>query len=242
MNISEKTMTTGPLVSVIIAVYNCKKYLAEAIESVLAQAYQPIEIIVIDDGSTDGSDQVAKRLLPSVHYFYQPKAGAGAARNRGTELAKGNYLSFLDSDDIWTENRLILQMAEFRSNPETDLVFGQVEQFISPELDENEQSKIHCPAERMPGYVAGTMVIKRESFVRVGPFATTWQIGEFLDWYVRAQEMGMKSSMVPEVVLRRRLHTDNISIRNRDSRTDYVRMLKASLDRRRASDRMKDIH
>jgi len=241
MDITEKTMATGPLVSVIITVYNCEKYLAEAIESVLAQAYQPIEIIVIDDGSTDGSDQVVKRLLPSVHYFYQSNAGLGAARNRGVGFAKGDYFAFLDSDDTWVENKLIRQMAVFRSNPDADLVFGQVQQFISPELDEHEKSKLRCPAENMPGYVAGTMVIKRESFVRAGPFETHWHIGEFLDWYMRAQETGLISVMVPEVVLKRRLHTDNISIRNRDSRTDYVRILKASLDRRRASGRIKDI-
>lgn len=234
-------MANNPLVSVVIPVYDCERYLAEAIESVLAQTYQPIEIIVIDDGSTDGSDQVAKRFSPLVQYFYQPNSGLGAARNSGVDLAKGDYFAFLDADDIWMENKLTLQMAVFQSSPEEDMVFGHVQQFISPELDETQKSAIYCPPEKMPGYVAGTMVIKKESFIHVGPFETNLQIGEFIQWYTRVKEKSLESFMLPDIILKRRLHTDNMTIRKRDSNIDYVRILKASLDRRRASAWIKDI-
>jgi glycosyltransferase involved in cell wall biosynthesis len=226
-----------PLVSVVIPVYNCERYLAEAIESVLNQKYRPIEIIVVDDGSTDDSAEVANRFDSSVRYFYQARSGAGAARNRGVGLSKGEYLAFLDADDIWIEDKLRLQMGVFKSNPEADFVFGHLQQFISPELDKNQRNKIYCPAEKMPGFSAGAMLIKRESFLRVGAFETNWQIGEFINWYMRAKEKGLISFMLPEVVLKRRLHADNMSIRGRDSRADYVRILKASLDRRRAANR-----
>ena len=223
------------MVSVIIAVYNDERYLAEAIESVAAQTYQPIEVIVIDDGSTDDSAGVARHYGSNVQYFYQPNRGLGAARNSGVDLAKGDYIAFLDADDIWMKDKLMLQMAAFQGNPGLDFVFGYVQQFISPELDEKHKSNIYCPAEKMPGYIAGTMVIKRESLIYAGAFDTQWQIGEFVDWYIKAKEQDMKSFMLPEIVLKRRLHTDNMGIRDRDSRTDYVRILKASLDRRRAS-------
>jgi glycosyltransferase involved in cell wall biosynthesis len=229
------------MVSVIIPVYNGERYLAEAIESVLAQTYQPIELIVIDDGSTDGSAQVVKRFSPPVQYFYQPNSGLGAARNSGAVFAQGDYFAFLDADDVWMEHKLALQMAIFQSNPEADIVFGHVEQFISPELNEEQKSTIDCPAGTMPGYIAGAMVIKRESFVQAGPFETNWQIGEFIQWYIKAEEQRLKSVMLSDVVSRRRLHTDNMTIRARNARTDYVRILKASLDRRRASGRIKDI-
>jgi glycosyltransferase involved in cell wall biosynthesis len=231
-------MGNKTLISVIIPVYNCERYLTEAIESVLAQTYRPIEIIVIDDGSTDDSAQVAKRFFSSVQCVHQPHSGLGAARNCGTGLAKGDYLAFLDADDIWVEDKLTLQMTVFKSNPRVDFVFGHVQQFISPELDESYKNKIYCPAEKMPGFFASAMLIKRESFVRVGAFETNWQIGEFINWYIRAKEKGLTSFMLHEVVLSRRLHTDNMSIRGRDSRTDYIRILKASLDRRR---RAKDV-
>jgi glycosyltransferase involved in cell wall biosynthesis len=226
-----------PLVSVIIPVYNCELYLAEAIESVLNQKYRPIEIIVVDDGSTDDSAKVAKRFNSSARYFYQAHSGASAARNRGVGLSKGKYLAFLDADDIWIEDKLTLQMAVFKSNPGVDFVFGHVQQFISPELDKNHKNKIYCPAEKIPGFSAGAMLIKRESFVHVGAFERNWQIGEFINWYIRAKEKGLTSFMLPEVILKRRLHADNMSIRGRDSRTDYVRILKASLDRRRAANK-----
>jgi glycosyltransferase involved in cell wall biosynthesis len=228
-------MGNSSLVSVIIAVYNGERYLAEAIDTVLAQTYQPIEIIVIDDGSTDNSAPVAQQFAQRIRYFYQPNAGLGAARNAGVEVSQGDYLSFLDADDLWIENKIALQMALFQSNPEADLVFGHVQQFISPELDEAKQSTIYCPPEKMPGYIAGTMVIKRKSFLQAGPFETNWQIGEFVQWYIKIKEKRLKSLMLSEVVLKRRLHTDNMGIRDRDSRIDYVRIMKASLDRRRAA-------
>ena len=225
---------TNPLVSIVIPVYNCERYLAEAIESVLAQTYQPIEIIVIDDGSTDKSARVAKKFSPPVKYCYQPNSGLGAARNCGIRLAKGDYVAFLDADDIWTENKLTLQTAVFQNDPEKDMVFGHVKQFISPELDDNQKNKIYCPDDKMPGYIAGSMLIKRKSLIHTGTFETHWQIGEFVHWYIKAKEQGMKGFMLPEIVLKRRLHTDNMGIYARDSRNDYVRILKASLDRRRA--------
>jgi glycosyltransferase involved in cell wall biosynthesis len=223
------------LVSVIIPVYNCERYLAEAIESVLAQTYRPIEIIVVDDGSTDGSAEVVKAFGSSVHYCYQANSGIGGARNKGINLARGNFLAFLDADDLWVEDKLMQQMAVFQGKQGLDFIFGHVQQFISPELDEKHKSNIHCPAKKMPGYIAGAMVIKKEALIHAGAFETHWQIGEFVHWYIKAKEQGMKSFMLPEIVLKRRLHTDNMGTRHRDSRTDYVRMLKASLDRRRAS-------
>jgi len=220
------------LVSVIIPVYNCEKYLGQAIESVLEQTYYPVEVIVVDDGSTDESADVARRFA-NVTYCFQPNQGIGAARNRGVDLAKGGFFGFLDADDIWVYNKLSYQMRAFEETPELDMVFGYTQQFLSPELDETAKAKLEHAGEIMPGYVAGTLLIKRDSFFRAGYFATNWRIGEFVDWYLKAMELELTSFIVPDVVMKRRIHNDNIGIRERDSRTDYVRILKASLDRRR---------
>lgn len=214
--------------------YNCERYLGEAIESVLAQTYQPLEVIVVDDGSTDGSASVAKSFDSSIHYCYQTNSGASAARNHGTDLAQGSFLAFLDADDVWVKDKLRLQMAAFEDNPELDIVFGQVKQFHSPELDESIKQKIHCPTELMSGYFPGAMLLKRDSFFRIGLFKTNWKIGEFVDWYSRAIEQGLRSCVLPKALLKRRLHETNMGINERQSRTDYARILKASLDRRRA--------
>ena len=108
------------LVSVIIPVYNGELYLDEAIESALGQPYRPIEVIVVDDGSTDGSAEVAKQFDSPMRYCFQPNAGLGAARNKGISLAQGSFFAFLDADDLWLENKLTRQMALFDKNPELD--------------------------------------------------------------------------------------------------------------------------
>lgn len=221
-----------PLVSVIIPVYNCEHYLSEAIESVLAQTYQPIEIIVVDDGSTDGSAEVVKRFSSWVQYIFQARSGAGSARNYGIALAQGSYLAFLDADDLWAEDKLEQQMAAFEADQALDMTFGHVIHFISPELDEGAKNKIYCPPEKMPGYYASAMLIKQEAFRRAGLFAINWKMGEFIDWYSKALDSGLKGIMLSEVLVKRRLHTANQSARERTSQSDYLHILKASLDRR----------
>jgi len=225
--------TTNNLISVIIPVYNCERYLAEAIESALTQTYQPIEVIVINDGSTDGSEDVAKRFVPSVRYYAHPNKGLGATRNRGAELAHGRFLAFLDADDIWVSDKLERQMALFDDDPDLDMVFGYVQQFYSPELEAELAKKIVYAGEVMKGHIAGTLLIKRDSFFRAGLFETDWHVGEFIDWFLKAKEQSLKSMMLSDVVMKRRLHDDNMGIREHKNQTDYVRILKASLDRRR---------
>ena len=224
-------------VSVVIPVYNCERYLAEAIESVLAQTHANREVIVVNDGSTDGSAQEAKRFGDAVRYVFQRRAGAGAARNLGVQLAEGSFLAFLDADDLWMRDKLRLQLAAFVTDPELDGVFGQTEQFHSLELSAVAKSKTYCPAGLAPGYSQGTMLIKRHSYERVGSFETGWRTGEFLSWYLRATEEGLRTLMLPDLVLRRRLHETNQGIRERGAATDYVRILKASLDRRRDAEK-----
>ncbi|MBE9125525.1 MULTISPECIES: glycosyltransferase family A protein [unclassified Coleofasciculus] len=227
-------METTLLVSVIIPFYNSDRYLAQAIESVVAQTYQPVEIIVIDDGSTDNSADVAKRFGEAVHYCYQTNSGTAAARNHGIELAQGNFLAFLDADDLWMPDKLERQMAAFASHPELDIVSGQVQQFHSPELDESIKAKIYCPPDLMPGHIPSAIVIKRESFFRVGLFETHWKLAEFPSWYVRATELGIQMMTLPNLVAKRRLHKTNKGVNQRQDKTEYIRILKASLDRRRA--------
>jgi glycosyltransferase involved in cell wall biosynthesis len=219
-------------VSVIIPVHNCEKYLGEAIESVLTQSYPPCEVIVVDDGSTDGSTAVARRFGVVCHSFHLNQ-GHGAARNRGAQLAKGDVLAFLDADDVWTPFKLDKQVSALASEPAVEGVFGHAQQFHSPDLTETLKAKIHCPEEIVPGYVPGSFLVKRDAFFRVGTFDVGFVLGEFVDWYLRARDSGLKSRMLPDLVLRRRLHENNLGRRKRDFRQDYVSAIKASLDRRR---------
>jgi len=228
-------MNDNPLVSVIIPVCNGERYLSEAIESVLVQAYDQIEVIVVDDGSTDNTAAIVKGY-GSLRYCFQPHSGIGTALNLGIKKARGSYFAFLDADDLWTNKKLISQMEVFKHNPILDIVFGHVVHFFSHEMDEEARRILKFFNGSMPGYCKGSMIIKRKAFLSVGPFATTWKLGDFFDWYLRAMEKGLKSLILPEVVLRRRIHKDNQGIRERNHQRDYVRILKSALDRRRQKD------
>jgi len=227
-------MTNNPLISVIIPVYNGDKYLAEAIESVLNQSYQPLDVIVLDDGSTDNSAEVAKRYLQSLKYFYQPNGGLASALNYGISKSEGEYISFLDADDLWRPDKLNLQIKTFDTYPTIDMVFGHMIQFLSPDLEDNLKANIVLIEGIMPSYFKGSMLIKRESFFRTGLFDTRWQLGDFVDWYLKALEKGLKSSLIPDVVMERRIHKNNMGITQKRFQSDYLRILKASLDRRRS--------
>ncbi|BAQ61470.1 polysaccharide biosynthesis glycosyl transferase CpsJ [Geminocystis sp. NIES-3708] len=221
------------LISVIIPVYNREKYVSEAIESVLKQTYQFLDIIVIDDGSTDKSAEIIKSFGSKIRYFYQENSGISSALNHGLKVAKGEFIAFLDSDDLWTENKLNLQIKVLKKNTQVSIVFAHIQQFISPELDTNIQDKIDLPNEIMKGYVKGTMLAKKEVFSQIGLFDISLKLGDFIDWYLKACEQGIKSFVCPEVLLKRRIHDTNMGIIDKKDRSDYVKIIKASLDRRR---------
>ena len=221
------------LISVIIPVYNAERYLAEAIESVLAQTRPPAEIIIVDDGSTDESPRIARGFAKPVLYHAQSHAGAGAARNLGVALAKGEWLAFLDADDLWLPDKLASQMALLKSEPDLEMVFGGVEQFISPDLDETQCARLRIMITTGKGRHVGTMLIRRVAFEKAGHFSTALRVGEFIAWYAQAEEMGLKHGIVNEIVMRRRIHINNLMRRESHIGRDYARILKATLDRRR---------
>ena len=111
-----------PLISVMMTVYNGAPYLAEAIESVLGQTCRPVELIVVDDGSDDGSGEIAERYVPALRYVRHARRGMGASRNRAVELARGAYLTYLDADDRLTPDALEKEAVALAAHPEIDVV------------------------------------------------------------------------------------------------------------------------
>jgi glycosyltransferase involved in cell wall biosynthesis len=220
------------LISVIIPAYNAERYLPDAIDSVLAQTYPAGEIIVVDDGSSDGTPRVAERYGGRVHWLSQENQGSGAARNRGIAATRGELLAFLDADDLWVREKLAWQVAALADEPRPEMVFGMVQQFVSPEIPEQSKRKLSYSPEPMAGHLAGAMLARRGVFERAGVFDTTLKAGEFIEWYMRVTDLGLKSVLLPQVLLQRRLHETNLGIQQRDSRLDYVRLVKAALDRR----------
>ncbi len=223
-----------PLVSVLMPAYNVAAYIAEAIESALYQTWQPVEVIVVDDGSTDETSSAARRYVPPVRLFGQPHAGIGAGRNRALEEARGEYIAMLDADDYWPPEKLERQMAVLASQPDVDFVFGAVSQFVSPELSSDEEDRRRHSTAHRPGLISGTCLGRRTAFARVGPFRADVKVGEFVDWWARATELGVRSVVLPEVMLHRRVHRNNTVTRERAAQSDYVRVVHAALARRKA--------
>jgi glycosyltransferase involved in cell wall biosynthesis len=221
------------MVSVVIPVHNGSRYLGEAIASVRAQTRPPHEVIVVDDGSTDGSGELALSL--GAVCVRQEQAGIGPARNAGVREARGDAIAFLDSDDLWAPEKLALQVRALENDAGLDGSFGWAQQFVSPDLPAEEREKLRCPDEPQPGIHAGALLIRRPAFERTGGFDQSIHVGDFLDWYIRAADLGLAFTTLDSVVLRRRLHESNTMRKLRDDRAGYARVLKAALDRRRGA-------
>jgi glycosyltransferase involved in cell wall biosynthesis len=223
-----------PIVSVVIPAWNVERYIGEAIDSVLAQQHRPLEVIVVDDDSSDGTSAVLEGYADPVRYAYQEHAGASAARNRGARLARGDLLAFLDGDDLWEPEKLSLQLRALASPARPDIVFGHVREFISPDLAGAERDRLRCDGVLRPGIVPGSMMVRRQAFDGVGGFDETLKVGEALDWLGRARACGLRETMLAEHVLSRRLHGANYMRGRADLVGEYPSLLKAALDRRRA--------
>jgi len=216
-------------VSAIIPAYNAAPYLAEAVESILAQNYQPLEILIVDDGSTDGTPEVALRFAGSnVRHIRQPHSGLPFALNNGLRNATGNLICFLDSDDVWTPDKLALQLPLIMQDATVEIVLSHQRRgwrpkgssdykFTAPELALHPQS---C-------------VFRRSVFDKVGLFDTAFKYTADWDWFMRARELGVKFLVHPEVTNFYRRHDNNMSD-DKASVKDVPLMLKRSLERRRA--------
>jgi glycosyltransferase involved in cell wall biosynthesis len=234
------TVSEG-LVSVVIPVFNGARFLAAAIESVLTQGYRPFEIIVVDDGSTDGSGEVAQRF-PGICCLRQENAGPAAARNAGMAVASGEFFAFLDADDLMAPGRLDVQVGYLRGHPEVGCVLGRQELLVEPGVQVPEG--MIAPSALARGdplfsrrvqIPAMSMVARRLVFDQVGGFDPRFRLGEDLDWINRAQEAGTAIAILEDIVLVRRLHGNNLTYDTAGMNRVIFTTAKARLDRRRAA-------
>jgi glycosyltransferase involved in cell wall biosynthesis len=221
------------LVSVVIPAHNSQPYIVAALDSILAQQHRPLEILVVDDGSTDSTAQIVRGYAPEVRLIEQNQRGHPAARNTGIHAAAGEFLGFLDHDDLWSPDKLDRQIASFDRNPALDLVFGHIQNFFTPEMPPEERERIAVPLEPLPGLLQGAMLARRRSFDRVGLFSEQRGTGDFLDWYGRAMVARMNVEMLPETVVYRRIHANNYQRTHKHQRREYLCAVKDLLDRRR---------
>ncbi len=223
------------LISCIVPVFDGDKYLAEALHSILAQTHRPLEIIVADDGSTDGTSAIVARYRDRVRHLFQANAGVAAACNLGLGAALGDFVAFLSADDLWHPEKLARQIARFQARPQLDLCVTHVQNFWIPELkEEAERFRDHRMAQPLPGYVPQALLARRRLFDAVGYFNTALRHADSTDWFLRAAEYGAVMEILPDVLVYRRLHRSNLSRQMAAaSREEYLQLLKTSLDSRR---------
>jgi glycosyltransferase involved in cell wall biosynthesis len=218
------------LVSAIIPVFNGAPYLAQAIHSVLAQSYAPVELIVVDDGSTDASGALAEGF-PEVRVVRRSHKGLAAALNDGVCHAGGDMLAFLDADDRWLPHKLSAQVALLEKEPALDMTFAFCRQFTG---HAGEEGEAEVTLGIQPGISRPGMLIRRESFLRVGDFVEDGGKHDFLDWYARSLEQRLVSHVLEEVLFERRIHAHNMGrLLREEQRARYLASLREVLTRRR---------
>jgi glycosyltransferase involved in cell wall biosynthesis len=218
-------------VSVIIPVFEQLDYLGEAVASVVAQTRRPAEIIVVCDGGRVDPTPMVTGDGVRVHIVSRPRGGPGGARTTGCACASGDLLAFLDVDDVWLPAKLERQVAALEQDAQLDMVFTEVEHFFCSEVDRARRPTF-AVSERA-GLLPSALVVRASSFARVGGFREGVIFGEFLDWYARAVDLGLVGCTIGETLVRRRVHPRNAGVEFRHARSDYARVVKDLLDRRR---------
>jgi len=223
-----------PRVSVIVPVFNGERYLEETLRCALGQSLKPDEVIVVDDGSSDSSAEIAERIDGPVRCIRQANAGVAAARNRGLSAAEGELIAFLDHDDLWPQDKLEIQVAALRENPEVDIVSGRM-RVIGGALPGRPWSA-EGPREAPAGAYLAATVIRRSVFDRIGPLDEgIGHAADDLEFFMRARDLGIRLLRLDAVTLLYRWHGGNTSTDIESGALGQLEAVKQSLDRRRGT-------
>jgi glycosyltransferase involved in cell wall biosynthesis len=224
-------------VSVIVPVFDTERYLAAALDSIVAQTRRADEVIVVDDGSTDASVTIADDYASrhsELRVLRQANAGPAAARNSGIEAATGEFLAFHDADDEMMPDRLAVQLECFDRRTDLEVVVGSEETMIEPDTAPGAEAMTRA----LPGWRGHeralhlmSMMARVTVFDRIGRFDPSYRMAEDAEWFARAFAAQASILFIDDVVTRRRIHSTNASHHRDASRAALFRMLR---ERRRA--------
>ncbi|MEX1018969.1 MAG: glycosyltransferase [Litorilinea sp.] len=242
-------------ISVVIPVYNAAAYVVAALESVVAQSLWPVEIIVVDDGSTDDSAARVARFAQSaplpVRLLRQENQGNAVAKNVGIAAAQGEFLAFLDADDLWLPGKLAQQMAALQDDPARGYVLCHMRARLEPgtqwpaHLNRTHYAQdplLYAPSallarrglfESVGDSVNGSVGIDPAPRHTVGLFDADYQFGNDGDWFLRARDAQVLMTVVPAVLVEKRIHGTNVTHQTATMNRELFRGLRASLHRRR---------
>ena len=217
-------------VSIILVVRNGAQYIAEALTSVQRAGRAPLEILLIDGHSTDSTVETASRF-PGVRIVPQDGKGIPAAYNQGIALARGDTVAFISHDDIWMDAKLDLQLRAMEADPSLEFTVGMVEHFLAGSAPPPgfRQDLLTKP---VPGLIMEALVARKSVFDRVGLFDTSFAVAEDTDWFARAKDAGAKMAVLPQILVRKRVHDSNSSLNTANINHLLLRALRGSIDRK----------
>ena len=222
------------LISVIVPVYNGEVFLADAIGSILKQGCYPLEIIVVDDGSTDGTAAVVRRFSETTRYIYQNNSGPPSARNTGLKAAGGNLIAFLDADDLWPDGTLKFQLSLMAQHPNADIVIG-LKRFENLGNYRKTADTDIASSKTMLSLNLASALFKRHVFDAIGLFDSSLRHCDDWDWFMRAREQGIALFLHNRTTLIQRRHEHNLTNNVKEGNEFVLKMLKKSIDRRNSS-------
>ena len=222
-----------PSVSVICPAWQAAATLAETLASVKAQIVRPDETLVVDDGSTDATVEVAEASGATV--ISRPHRGVAAALNAGIAASRGDFLAFIDADDLWPADRLAAQIGILVADSRLAGVLGLAQRFVAPESGPDTEACRRSPDDLQQAWLTGALLVRRRAVEAVGPFDEAMHAGHAIDWFDRGRRLGLVFAMPRRVVLLRRVRPGSLSQRSPLRDSGYALMAWRAIQRRRSS-------
>jgi glycosyltransferase involved in cell wall biosynthesis len=222
-------------VSVVLIVRNGAQYVGAAIESVRNSRRQPLEIIVVDGGSTDATAAIAARD-PLVRVLAQRSKGIPGAYNEGIAAARGGLVAFISHDDLWEPGKLDVQAELMIARPELDLTVTLVQHFLADGASIPPGFRPELLERAVPGLIMEALMVRPRAFAKVGMFDPAFTAGEDTDWFARVRDAGLPMEVIPQALVRKRVHSTNFSINAPTLNAHLLRALRGSIARKRQAE------
>lgn len=199
-----------PTVSVIIPVYNGEAFLDQCIESIINQSMTPHQILIIDDGSTDGSKEIAQGYS-NIEYVHQKNLGVASARNLGLSMATGEFVAFIDQDDFWNKEALAQRLSYVEAHNDARVVLGKQYWFLDGLKEKPSWVKSEQMDHDLNGFLMGCALLKKDLFDEFGIFDTSFRFCSDFDWFFRLKDGGVAFHQIEQTILNKRIHAKNES-------------------------------
>ena len=212
---------TAPLVTVIVPAFNAGPFVAQALAAIVGQDYAPIELVVVDDGSSDDTAEVVARF-PTVRYLHQENAGPSAARNAGIAASTGELITFCDADDVYRAGKVSAQVRYLQEHGDVDCVMVHHHTFVEPGTEPPDWMAKDDEGVQSP-------MIRRSVLAAVGGYDPAYRMAETMEWLGRMKGAGLRVDVLDDVLVERRLHGSNLSYDRKDLQRGLLTSLHARL-------------